>query len=78
LTYPYFCLILSFEITVPALILVGEFDIPDVHAHAGAIDAGIPDSRREIVRSAGHLAPIERPDQFNTAVAEFLNSQSWR
>ena len=28
------------EIHVPALILVGDADIPDVHAHAGAIEAG--------------------------------------
>jgi pimeloyl-ACP methyl ester carboxylesterase len=30
------------EIRVPTLILTGEADIPDVHAHAGAIEAGIP------------------------------------
>ena len=29
------------EIKVPALILAGEYDIPDVHAHAGVINAGI-------------------------------------
>jgi 3-oxoadipate enol-lactonase len=36
------------EIRVPAFILVGEFDIPDVHAHCGAIEAGIPGSQRDI------------------------------
>jgi hypothetical protein len=29
-----------------SLILVGERDIPDVHAQASAIEAGIPDARR--------------------------------
>lgn len=38
------------EIKVPALILVGEHDIPDVHAHAGVINAGIADSRRKLFR----------------------------
>lgn len=60
------------EINIPVLILCGEFDIPDVHAHAGAINAGIPDSRRVIIQKAGHLIPLEQPDLFNEAVANFL------
>jgi 3-oxoadipate enol-lactonase len=62
------------EIKVPVLIMAGEFDIPDVHAHAGAINAGIPDSRRIIIPDAGHLVPLEQPALFNEAVTEFLNS----
>jgi len=65
------------EIKVPALILVGEYDHPDVHAHAGAIDAGIPNSRREIIANSGHLIPMEQPDLFNEAVSSFLGKLSW-
>lgn len=61
------------EIKVPTLILVGEYDIPDVHAHAGAINAGIPNSRREIIPQSGHLIPIEQPALFNETVLTFLN-----
>ena len=60
------------EITVSTLILVGEFDIPDVHAHAGAINAGINGSGRLIIPGAGHLIPIEQPKLFNAAVIDFL------
>jgi len=60
------------EIRIPALILVGEFDIPDVHAHAGAINAGIPNSKRDIILKSGHLIPMEQPELFNTAVQKFL------
>jgi 3-oxoadipate enol-lactonase len=60
------------EIKVPALILVGEFDIPDVHAHAGAINAGIVNSRREIIPKSGHLIQMEQPEAFNQAVVRFL------
>jgi 3-oxoadipate enol-lactonase len=60
------------EIDVPALVLVGEFDIPDVHAHAGAINAGIKNSKREIISKAGHLIPIEQPESFNRAMLDFL------
>jgi pimeloyl-ACP methyl ester carboxylesterase len=62
------------EIRVPALILVGEYDIPDVHAHAGAMNAGIANSRREIIPRSGHLIPIEQPALFNEAIMRFLNS----
>lgn len=61
------------DIKVPALILVGEFDIPDVHAHAGVINAGIADSKREIIPRSGHLIPIEQPALFNEAIMNFLN-----
>jgi 3-oxoadipate enol-lactonase len=61
------------EIKVPALILVGEYDIPDVHAHAGVINAGIANSRREIIPRSGHLIPIEQPALFNEAVGAFLS-----
>ncbi len=62
------------KIDVPALILVGEFDIPDVHAHSGAIEAGIPNAKREIIFNSGHLIPLEQPEAFNSSVLEFLNS----
>ena len=61
------------EIEVPALILVGEFDMPDVHAHAGAINAGITNSERDIIPKSGHLIPIEQPALFNAALREFLD-----
>jgi len=60
------------EIKVPALILVGEFDIPDVHAHSGAIEVGIPGSKREIIFKSGHLIPLEQPEAFNASVLKFL------
>lgn len=60
------------EIKVPALILVGEYDIPDVHAHIGVINAGIKNSTRQIIPKSGHLIPIEQPALFNEAVSAFL------
>lgn len=61
------------EIAVPALVIVGEHDIPDVHAHAGAIQAGIRGSRCVILDGCGHLSYLERPDAFNRTVREFLD-----
>jgi len=66
------------EIKVPTLILVGEYDIPDVHAHAGVINAGIENSKREIIPKSGHLIPIEQPGLFNESVLNFLGKLSNR
>ncbi len=61
------------EISAPTLILVGEYDIPDVHSIAGAIEISIPNSKREIIYKCGHLIPMEQPEVFNITVMKFLN-----
>ncbi|MCP4661561.1 MAG: alpha/beta fold hydrolase [bacterium] len=63
------------EIAIPALIVVGEHDIADAHAHAGALDAGLPRSNRVVIRGAGHRVPIERPQEFNRTVLGFLRGE---
>ena len=60
------------EIHVPTLILVGEEDIADVHAHSGAIQAGIWGSRRDIVKGSGHLIPLEAPEDLAARITTFL------
>lgn len=60
------------EIGVPTLILVGDADIPDVHAHAGAIEAGIPNARRIVIEGVGHLMYLEKPAEFSHHVLNFI------
>jgi 3-oxoadipate enol-lactonase len=62
------------QISVPTLIVVGEGDIPDVHAHCGAIQAGIPGASRVVLPGSGHLPHLEVPDAFNRVVLEFIDS----
>lgn len=62
------------EIHIPTLVLVGDADIPDVHAHAGAIEAGIPRARRVVVSGVGHLMYLEKPAAFSRIVIEFLEN----
>jgi len=61
-------------IRVPTLVLVGEHDIPDVHAHAGAIAAGIPYARREVMADSGHVPYLEQPYAFAVQVVGFLQN----
>ncbi|UCF32950.1 MAG: alpha/beta fold hydrolase [Phycisphaerales bacterium] len=70
---PYYSLERLSEIRVPTLIVVGEADTPDVHAHAGAIESGILGAYREVVAGAGHLVYLEQPQEFNRLVGEFLS-----
>ena len=64
------------EIHAPTLLLLGDADIPDVHAHAGAIEAGIPRARRVVINGVGHLMYLEKPAEFSRIVIDFLESQS--
>jgi pimeloyl-ACP methyl ester carboxylesterase len=61
------------EIRVPTLLVTGDHDIPDVHAHMGAIEAGIAGARRVVLEGAGHLGYLEQPEAFNAEVREFLS-----
>jgi len=57
---------------VPALIVVGEHDMPDFHAGAEAWAAELPGARRVTMAGAGHLAPLEQPEAFRELLAGFL------
>jgi 3-oxoadipate enol-lactonase len=57
---------------VPTLILEGEWDIPDVHAVAGAAQVLIPGSTRIVVKDAGHLMQIEHPKEVAELIADFV------
>lgn len=61
------------EIQVPTLVMVGEFDIADNHAHSGVIQISIKDSEWQVITHSGHLVYLEQPDRFNQLVIEFLN-----
>src|SRR5580704_16519117 len=63
------------EIHAPTSIVVGEFDISDVHAHAGAIEAGIPGAQRDIIINAGHLVQLEQPDVLIEKLGPFIELQ---
>lgn len=65
------------EIRVSTLIVVGEADIPDVHAHSGVLEFGIGGSERVVLEGAGHLVFFERPEEFNRLVLSFLQRADW-
>jgi 3-oxoadipate enol-lactonase len=60
------------EIRIPTLLVTGDADIPDVHAHAGAIEAGIPRAHRVVIKDVGHLMYLEKPSEFTRLVIGFI------
>lgn len=60
------------RVTVPALVVVGEDDTYTPVADAEAMHAALPDSTLHVVAGAAHLPNLERPEEFDKALAEFL------
>ena len=60
------------RIKSPTLVVVADRDPIVPPAHGDAFVALIPDCRVSTVKGAGHLFPLERPDEFADLVADFL------
>jgi 3-oxoadipate enol-lactonase len=60
------------KLDVPSLVISGEMDIPSFMIMAEAYARTLPRARREIIQGAGHLANIERPDEWNALLRDFL------
>jgi pimeloyl-ACP methyl ester carboxylesterase len=61
-------------IEIPALISVGERDKIDFRDGAQALAEALPNARHAVIAGAGHLAPLERPEQFRELLLEFLSA----
>ena len=61
-------------IKAPTLVVVGEQDLLTPPWVAREVADAIPGARFEVIRGAGssHVVPIERPDDFNRLVSDFL------
>jgi pimeloyl-ACP methyl ester carboxylesterase len=64
------------RIAVPTLLVWGDADVRSPIAIAHEFHAAIPGSTLVVIPGAGHVSNLERPDDFNTAIREFLGSWS--
>lgn len=62
------------DIAAPTLVIVGEQDLLTPPWVAHEVADGIPGARFEMVKGDGssHVVPLERPDDFNQLVMNFL------
>lgn len=63
-------------INVPTLVLVGENDKVTPLANAQTIHEGIVGSTLQVIPAAGHLSPLERPEETNDAIRHFLKEHN--
>jgi pimeloyl-ACP methyl ester carboxylesterase len=60
------------EIHVRTLVIGGERDVSDIHQIVARLAAEIPGAQKEVLPGAGHLVPMERPEDFNRLTLGFL------
>ncbi|MFN8467739.1 MAG: alpha/beta hydrolase [Caldilineaceae bacterium] len=61
------------ELKVPVLVIIGEHDIPYLHAAADYMVEKIPSALKVVLPDAAHLPNMEHPDQFQRVVRSFLD-----
>ncbi len=62
------------QINCPVLVLVGSEDKLTPPREAEVIHQGIRNSQLRVIENSGHLSNMEKPDEFNKALVEFLQS----
>ena len=60
------------ELEMPALVIIGENDLPYLHQAADYMAEQLPRARKIILPNAAHLPNMEHPPLFEASVREFL------
>lgn len=63
------------RLTVPALVVVGADDEFTPVSDAEAMHTALPDSTLHVIEHTAHLPNLERPAEFNRALADFLTTR---
>ena len=63
------------QITTPALVIVGELDSPDILKIADLLERTLADSKKIMIPETAHLPNLEKPDDFNALVHQFLRDK---
>lgn len=60
------------EVTAPALVVVGDEDVPMVLDAADLLMKSVPHITKAVIHDAAHLPNLEHPEEFNRLVLDFL------
>ncbi|HSK15970.1 MAG TPA: alpha/beta hydrolase [Gaiellaceae bacterium] len=63
------------EVAVPTLVVVGRHDFADFREIGDELEAGIP-SARKVVLDTAHLPGVERPEELNRLLLDFLGEHA--
>jgi 3-oxoadipate enol-lactonase len=61
------------EVSVPGLVVIGEYDIPPLVEAAHDLASKLSDREVVVIGNAAHLPPLEQPSAFNEALFSFLS-----
>jgi pimeloyl-ACP methyl ester carboxylesterase len=62
------------EIRVPTLVIIGDQDVSIIQTIADHLATQIPGARKAVMHDTAHAPNIEKPDEFNRLVLDFLAS----
>ncbi|MCG8607741.1 alpha/beta hydrolase [bacterium] len=62
------------EITAPTLVILGDLDMPDILDIADRIEQEVPGARKVMMRKVAHMVNMEKPNEFNRIVLDFLTN----
>jgi 3-oxoadipate enol-lactonase len=61
-------------VKAPALVITGDEDVADIHRIADRLVAEIGGATRATIAGAAHLPNLEKPEEFDRIVLDFLAS----
>ena len=61
------------SIHIPTLFVLGDLDMASIQEISGLVLKGIPGSRKVVIKGAAHMVNMEKPEEFNEIVGEFLS-----
>lgn len=62
------------KVDAPTLVLFGDEDTVTPEHHSVMIRDGIEGAVMQVIAGAGHLSNLDKPDEFNAAIAKFLEA----
>jgi pimeloyl-ACP methyl ester carboxylesterase len=64
------------DIQAPTLLILGEHDVPDIHAIVELLAKQIPNARQVTMTDAAHMLNMEKPVEFNRIVLDYLATET--
>ena len=62
------------EIKLPTLIITAENDLESCKEIADIMEKEIPGSKKVVIKGAGHIMNMDKPEEFNRYIIEFIDT----
>ena len=60
------------HLNLPMLVVVGELDMHGIHEISDLLIDANPNARKVLIQNAAHMVNLEKPEEFNRLLAEYL------